>query len=389
MRQDGFIVKEYYIRFKFINLPFQQQILLLRINNKSFYSPMLPEAKPLGRTGLRVPSVIFGTSALGNLYTTLDEEVKLSIVSECFRHVAAPVVFDCAGKYGAGLALEELGRTLKQLQVDKAGVIISNKLGWMRTPLTRPEPTFEKGVWMNIQHDATQTISYEGIMNCWHQGNELLGGQYRPQLVSVHDPDEFINGVAEPAAKEKRYRAILEAYRALSDLKRKGEVQAIGVGAKEWRMIERIARDVDLDWVMIANSMTIFIHPPELLAFMDALNKKGVGIINSAVFNAGFLTGGRYFDYKPIKPDTAGNLRIFKWRDDFFALCRKFGVEPAAACVHFAMSPPGVTAVSLNTSNPDHIRTNVELVTARVTEDLFREMKAKGLINKDYPYLGV
>jgi D-threo-aldose 1-dehydrogenase len=349
---------------------------------------MLPVAKPFGRSGLRIPPVIFGTSALGNLYTDLDEEVKLSIVSECLRQVAAPVVFDCAGKYGAGLALEVLGRTLKQLNVNPDDVIISNKLGWIRTPLTQPEPTFEKGVWMNIQHDAAQTISYEGIMNCWHQGIELLGGQYRPQLVSVHDPDEFINSVTEPAEKEKRYRSILEAYRALSDLKREGEVQAIGVGAKEWRMIERIARDVDLDWVMIANSMTVFRHPPELLAFMDALHKKDVGIINSAVFNAGFLTGGHYFDYKLIKPDTTGNRRIFKWREDFFTLCLKFGVEPAAVCVQFAMSPPGVTAVSLNTSNPQHIRTNAELVTASVPEDLFREMKENGLIDKDYPYLG-
>ena len=99
-------------------------------------------------------------------------------------------------------------------------MIISNKLGWIRTPLTQPEPTFEKGVWMNIQHDAVQTISYEGIMECWHQGNELLGGKYKPQLVSVHDPDEFINGVAEQSEKEKRYKAILDAYRALSDLKK-------------------------------------------------------------------------------------------------------------------------------------------------------------------------
>jgi D-threo-aldose 1-dehydrogenase len=122
---------------------------------------------------------------------------------------------------------------------------------------------------------------------------------------------------------------------------------------------------------------------------MDTLHKKGIGIINSAVFNAGFLTGGRYFDYKPVKPDTVENCRIYKWRDDFFALCMKYRVEPAAACVHFAMSPPGVTAVSLNTSNPQHVSANVELVTTEVPSGFFREMKENGLMNKDYPYLGV
>ena len=72
---------------------------------------MLSEAKPLGRTGLRIPALLFGTSALGNLYTAVDEEVKISIIRECFRYATGPVVFDCAGKYGAGLALEVRGHT--------------------------------------------------------------------------------------------------------------------------------------------------------------------------------------------------------------------------------------------------------------------------------------
>jgi D-threo-aldose 1-dehydrogenase len=350
---------------------------------------MLLFKKKLGRTGLQVPPVIFGTSALGNLYTAPDDTVKMAIIKESFLYVKAPVVFDCAGKYGAGLALEMLGKTLKQLNINPADVIISNKLGWLRTSLNTPEPTFEKGVWMNILHDATQVISYEGIMECWEQGNELLGGKYKPQMVSVHDPDEFMNGIAEKTEKKKRYKLIVEAYRALSDLKKKKEVAAIGVGAKDWRIIERISQEVDLDWVMFANSMTIFRHPPELCSFIEKLEKRGVGIINSAVFNAGFLIGGRFFDYKPIQPDTAENKKIFKWREEFFAVCRKYTIEPAVACVHFALTPPGVAALSLNTSNPARVKNNVESVMAEIPIAFYREMKEKGLINKDYPYIGI
>ncbi|MBN2273790.1 MAG: aldo/keto reductase [Bacteroidales bacterium] len=350
---------------------------------------MLQTKNRFGRTGLHIPPVIFGTSALGNLYAALDDHTKFSIVSECFKHVAAPVVFDSAGKYGAGLALEMLGRALHRLGTDPEHVIISNKLGWIRTELKTPEPTFEKGVWMNIHHDARQLISYDGIMECWKQGNNLLGGKYKPALVSVHDPDEYINAVNEKTEKEKRYKAVLEAYRALSDLKKEGKVRAIGVGAKEWRVVERISRDVDLDWVMFANSMTIFSHPHELLSCMEILHKQDVAIINSAVFNAGFLTGGRFFNYKAIQPDTTENKRIFKWREDFMTICRKHGIEPAVACVHFAMTPPGVTAISLNTSDPARIKSNARLVTTEVPASFYREMKEKKLINKDYPYLGI
>jgi D-threo-aldose 1-dehydrogenase len=64
-------------------------------------------------------------------------------------------------------------------------------------------------------------------------------------------------------------------------------------------------------------------------------------------------------------------------------------VEPAAACVHFALSVPAVSAVSLNTSDPLRIKKNAELVTTVVPDTFYREMKEKGLINKDYPYLGI
>ena len=54
---------------------------------------------------------------------------------------------------------------------------------------------------------------------------------------------------------------------------------------------------MDLDWVMFACSLTVYSPPPELIEFIAHLHARGVGMINSAVFYAGFLTGGRWFDY--------------------------------------------------------------------------------------------
>lgn len=342
--------------------------------------------KPLGKSGLYIPPVIFGTSALGNLYEALDDETKLGIVDECIRHVQEPVVFDSAGKYGAGLALEKLGECLRQLQQNQDQVIISNKLGWLRTPLTGPEPTFEKGVWMDLRHDAIQKISYDGIMECWNQGCDLLQG-FIPQMVSVHDPDEYLAGARNEAERQGFYQHIIDAYRALHDLKKEGKVKAVGIGSKDWRVIRRIADDVELDWVMFANSLTIYRHPKELLDFMEKLNSQDVGIINSAVFNAGFLIGGAYFDYVPIKADTPEHKAIFKWREDFFAICKKFNVVPVVACIRFGLSAPGIAGISLNTSNPRRVKNNVESVTAEIDGKFWKEMKEKGLISRDYPYL--
>lgn len=340
--------------------------------------------KKLGETSIQVPPIIFGTSALGNLYTTLSEETKQEIVSECFRYVEKPV-FDCAGKYGAGLALEMLGQCLQKLNVKPDDVIISNKLGWYRKPLKTLEPTFEPGVWCDLKNDAEQRISYEGIISCWEQGNDLLGGKYKPQLLSVHDPDEYMNQAKNERESKILFKNILEAYKALSDLKKEGKVKAIGVGAKNWIIIQKISEHIDLDWVMFANSMTIMNHPPELVAFMEKLHSSGIGIINSAVFHGGFLTGSNYFDYKSVTREK--DVQKFKWRDTFFALCKKYNITPAVACVNFGIRAPGVVALSLNTSKPKHVKDNVASVISGVPEEFYIEMVKSTLISKDYRYL--
>ncbi|HYO23574.1 MAG TPA: aldo/keto reductase, partial [Lacipirellulaceae bacterium] len=322
-----------------------------------------------------------------NLYEALPRSTKLAISREWLAHVPAPIALDSAGKYGAGLALETIGACLRELGVAPEDVIISNKLGWLRTPLKTAEPTFEPGVWAGLEHDAQQRISYAGILACWEQGCELLGAAYRPKLASVHDPDEYLASAATADDRRRRFGEILEAYRALADLKQRGEILAVGVGSKDWRVIREIDAAVPLDWVMLANSLTIYSHPPALLEFLAALAARGVGVINSAVFHAGFLIGGRYFDYRIVDRDNRADQPLFAWRETFHGLCRVHNVAPAVACVQFALSPPGVAAVAMNTSNPAHVGQNAAAVQTAAPAEFWSAAKGAGLISADYPYL--
>jgi len=323
---------------------------------------------------------------MGNLYTALDWEVKKAIAAEWFSRVAAPVALDTAGKYGAGLALETIGKLMRELDIPPADVLISNKLAWKRVPLRTPLPTFEPGAWVDLKHDAVQAISYDGMRECWDQGCRLLGEPYRPMLGSVHDPDEYVAAAADDAERAARLNDVLEAYRALAELKSSGEVAAVGIGAKDWKIIREVSRLVELDWVMLACSLTIYTHPRELLDFAAELELKGVGIINSAVFNAGFLTGGTYFDYR--LPDPAVDAKLFRWRERFFALCARHSVKPADACVEFGLSAPGVCAVGLNTSNPRHVQMNVESVVNHAPRQFWTEMKRESLIDPSCEFVG-
>jgi len=342
----------------------------------------------INNSGIKIPEIIFGTSALGNLYRALDKDTKLSIVRECLESIDGPVVFDSAGKYGAGLALEELGRLLSSLDTDPDRVIISNKMGWLRTELTTEEPTFEKGVWIDIHHDAKQAISAEGIISCLEQGNQLLGGKYRPRMLSVHDPDEYLAVAgSDSAMRIKLFNDILDAYKALSELKKTNSSFSIGVGAKDWKVIREISEDVDLDWAMFANSLTLYSHPWELVSFMTDLHSRGVTIINSAVFNAGFLTGGGYFNYRSAERGNPEFTNIFSWRDSFSRICGEYSVSPSHACIRFGLSHPAVASVALNTSNPKHVRRNVMEVQTEVPSEFFKAMKKEGLVDREYPFV--
>lgn len=347
----------------------------------------MSEQRTLGKTGICFPPIIYGTSFLGNLYRELTEDEKMAIMKAWFHESEGPVMIDSAGKYGAGLALEVIGAGLEKLGVHPEKVIISNKLGWYRVPLEGSEPSFERGVWANLRFDAVQKISYKGILKCWKQGNDLLGNRYKSEVVSVHDPDEYLAGASNEQEREERLEDIVEAYQALFELKNKGLVRAVGIGAKDWAVIRELYHRIGFDWVMFANSFTIYDHPAELLRFMDELEQDGVCVINSAVFNAGFLTGGAYFNYRKLNPELQEDRQLFGWRDNFFRICSKHNVKPGDACLKFGISPHAVKAVALNPSKPERIADNRKVLENTLPTDFWEELKKKEIISRNYPYL--
>lgn len=327
----------------------------------------------LTRDGLEITPVIFGTSCLGNLYRVLPYETKLELVKAWFRTAAKPSI-DSAGKYGAGLALESIGRALRELAIPADGITVSVKLGWRRKPLATAEPTFEPGVWAGLEYDAEQDISYHGIMRCYEEASELLDGTCSIDLVSVHDPDEFLAGGGT-------VDDILGAYRALFELKQAGRVRAVGIGAKDWHVIRGLYKSIPFDWVMFACAPTILRHPRELREFMRILKDDRVGIIDSALFNGGFLTGGSMLDYR--KADPVRDARMFQKRADYLAVCEEFSIDPAAAAVEFGFRQPGVIAVSLNTSDPARIPMNASYATHHAPAEFWNELIRRKVIEDE------
>ena len=318
---------------------------------------------------MKLTPVVFGTSCLGNLYKSVPMETKVAIAAEWFKAYPKPVI-DSAGKYGAGLSLECIGKALKALGKKSGDLTISVKLGWRRSRRLSPgeEPTFEPGAWKDLEWDALQDISYDGIMRCHAESKDLLGG-FPIDLVSVHDPDEYL-----AAAKNARdaERDILGAYKALFELKACGEVAGVGIGSKDWRVIEMLWRGgVKFDWAMFACQPTLLVHPPELISFVGELKSSGVTIIDSAVFNGGFLMGSNMLDYRAADP--VRDAEAFAFRERYLDLCRRYGLDPAAPAVEYAYRL-GFDAVALNTASPQRIPRNAAYANAKAPDAFWREL---------------
>jgi D-threo-aldose 1-dehydrogenase len=339
--------------------------------------------RPFANTGLEIPRVVFGATVLGNLFVAMSDAAKRELIKEWFAQMPAPVAIDTAGKYGAGLSLEVIGRELAALDVDPSDVIISNKLAWRRVPLTTPEPMFEPGVWIDIEHDAVQEISYDGIMRCYDDGCRMLG-DYRQQLISVHDPDEYLAAATGDADREQRLADITGAYRALSELRDQGRAAGVGVGAKDWRVIRELDQHCDFDWVMMANSFTIMNHPPELVEFIDSLAQRNVAVINSALMHGGFLVGGDFLDYRKIDPSDPGDAESLRWREQFVDVCRHHGQQPFDVAVAFGTSHPAITSVALSTSRPERVESMVRAATREMPAEVWASLREAGLIDPDY-----
>jgi D-threo-aldose 1-dehydrogenase len=293
---------------------------------------------PFGGLGLAIPPIVFGTAALGNVPQVIPEQRKLEICGEWFQHVEPPVFIDAAYEHGDGLALEVLGRMLRRLDVGGDEVVV------------------------HLALDADR------VADEWEKSCQLLGSEYMPKLVSICDADE-------------------DAWRSVSELKATGAVLGAGLMTSDFGGLNSLAPPAD--WVVLTGGFTVMRHRSELLAAMAELAARQIPIVVSGVFEDGFLVGSNRFGGRVLGADDPADRSLLAWRTSFAALCLGHGVTPDQACIQFALLGPGVVAVMLNSSYPDRVAENVGCAQRMVPDIFWASMKEEGLLEADYPYVGI
>ena len=139
---------------------------------------------------------------------------------------------------------------------------------------------------------------------------------------------------------------------------------------------------------MMANSFTIMRHPPELIAFMQSLAERNIPIINSAVFHAGFLVGGKYFDYRVVHARTTRPIA----RSSLGGRVSSRSAKPTASrrCTPACSSAKtgrawwrwrSIRRIRIESSD------NVEAVMNPMPPQFWASLKEEGLIADDYASL--
>lgn len=297
----------------------------------------------LGQRSLKVPPVLCGTAALGNVFRVITDQAKAEIIGEWFRQVPSPVFIEVAYEHGDGMAIEVLGRTLRRLDVAADEVVI-------------------------------QLAANGPVEECWERCCRLLGEAYRPKLISVLGGDEG-------------------AWLAASDLKAAGKVHGVGVVAETAQVATSadarqrlLARE--FDWFTVVGGCTIMRHPPESTSLLFEIVQRQIPVIATSIFEAGFLVGGSKLDGHAVRFEDESDRSLIAWRKSFVALCDGHGITPAHACIQFALSLPGVAAVRLESTYRDRVSDNIRAAVTKVPENFWLSMKEEGLLEADYPFVG-
>jgi D-threo-aldose 1-dehydrogenase len=312
----------------------------------------------LGRTGLHVTRLMFGTAPIGGLFTPVSAEAAHATLEAAWA--GGIRAFDTAPHYGVGQAEQRLGEFLATRP--RADFLISTKIGRRLVPATGPTNGVE-GFYDTPALERVWDFSGDGARRSIEESLERLGLD-RIDLVLIHDPDDFAE------------QALAGAYPALHELRSAGVIGAIGIGMNEPDTPEWFLARADLDCVLIAGRYSL-LDSRAAQSLLPECERRNVSILAGGVFNSGILADprpGSTYDYSPAPADLldrAGRIR---------AVCSAHGLPIGAVALHYTLAHPAVTAAVIGARTPEEITQDVGYLDRPVPNAVFAELTAAGLL---------
>jgi len=327
----------------------------------------------LGRTGLDVSVLGFGTAPLGDLFVRIPDDVAIATVERAFA--LGINLLDSSPLYGRGLAEHRCGTALRR--VNRQDIVLCTKVGRWMDPFHAPDDV--AGFVGGQPHRAVFDYSYDGTMRSVEQSLLRLGTD-RLDLLLIHDVDVWTHG---RDAIEQRFREAMEgAYVALDRLRGEGVVKGIGIGVNEADMCVRFAKAGSFDTMMLAGRYSL-LEQPALVEFLPLALERGIGVMLGGVFNSGILaTGavsGAKYNYRDAPPEILDRVSRIE------RVCAAHNTPLPTAALHFALGHPAVASLVLGGVTPQEVERNVAALSSKVPAALWRDLKAEHLLDAAAP----
>lgn len=318
----------------------------------------------------------FGCAPIGNLYRAVSEPDARAALEAAWA--VGCRYFDVAPLYGLGLAECRLNGFMREKGREK--LTLSTKVG-RRLVRTSPETRDAQDAFFDVPaRKVVFDYSYDGVMRSLEQSLERLGVD-TIDILLCHDVDITTHGSKE--ASDRRIGEFMEGgYRALTDLRRTGEVKAIGAGVNDWPVAEALARQGDFDVFLLAGRYTL-LEQGALDTFLPYCEASGIGVVIGGPYNSGILASGSQaranYNYAPAPPAVVQRVRRIE------EVCAAHGVALPAAALAFVLAHPAVVSVVPGAASRSEVEQNARYLRSPIPSALWDDLKSDHLLRADAP----
>ena len=332
---------------------------------------MAMETRRAGQTALELTVLGLGGATLGGNAAELSDDDGRKLVQAGWD--AGIRYFDTAPYYGYGRSEHMMGDGLRF----KDGWVLSTKVGRILSP--RKTPQAPTDLWTSpLPFEARFDYGYDGTMRSYEDSIQRLGLD-RIDILYIHDIDIFTHGAE---TQPKMHRAAMDGtYKALDELRRNGDIKAIGIGVNEAKPIMDALDHGRWDVFLLAGRYTLLEQAP-LADLFPALERHGASVVIGGPFNSGVLVGRETWNYGRAPQQVIERVRAIA------DVCDSHGVPLAAAALQFPLAHPLVASVIPGPRSVAELAQILGWMDIEIPHSLWRDLKTAALIPADTPVPG-
>lgn len=324
------------------------------------------EKRQVGRTGVMIDELGLGGAPLGGNLVDLDRIQAAELIQAAKD--AGIGYFDTAPWYGFGRSERVMGDLLRGTEYT-----LSDKVGRLLKPGAVENPA-EYGMVDPLPFHVVYDYGYDGIMRAYEDNLQRLGLD-RIDILLAHDIGTFQHG----DENARHFKDLAEGgYRAMDELRRSGQIKAIGLGVNENQVCMDALEVGDWDVFLLAGRYTLLEQTP-LADLFPACREAGTTIICGGPFNSGVLVGRETWNYAKAPAEVIDKARVLG------AVADAFSVPLAAAALQFPLGNDIVTSVIPGPRDKGELQQILDWFGTPIPADFWAALRSKGLMDEAAP----